>query len=477
MKTIDNTINHIGSKIKYYRLLNKISLSKLAQEANISKSTLFGLEEGRSNPTISTLINIATTLNISLNELIGNSIDEGEGGSNLTLVSTPDDELYKLYKLTLLPNELYSFNELQAANIEVEVIDGALSLIDKSVTLYSGESIVVNCNQYFKALNSGAIAMLKVYRLQDNIYIKEDIFNKQASNSLLDKIIKHSRDRLISRALFTSIMPISQIEKTAYMNYVEILANKESYYYIFKRYQGLIGRIKEYLSFIDNKNLDNFSKLESFIDSAVYKNSLNKESYDLLDKGVTEDIKELLIDATKRSKESLDVVNSIYNVEKTESEYILLIDDLVDSPENIDKLSLTIGLYRALEGLYIVDDNLLDSNELKVYNIIIKYLPKALYFAYNGYLNLAIDTLKRFNMEFGTLRLESLESIFINNFISTAEIMNISLTNYNRCKYLTSVDSVESIAKDLGLIVEAKEFISPVLSRSGLYLYLFKREK
>jgi len=185
METIENTIDHIGAKIKYYRLLNKISLSKLADEANISKSTLFGLEEGKSNPTISTLINIASTLNISLNELIGDNKENSPTNTNLTLISTPNDEQYKLYKLTLLPYELFKLKELEATNIEIEVIEGALSLVDKSTTLYAGESKVVNYNRYFKALSSGAVAMLKIYKLQDDFYIKEDIFYNSASDRLL----------------------------------------------------------------------------------------------------------------------------------------------------------------------------------------------------------------------------------------------------------------------------------------------------
>ena len=91
MNNIDNTIENIGHKIKYYRNLNKVSLSKLAKEANISKSTLFGLEEGRSNPTISTLINISKTLNIKLSELIGDS-KQNSNSVALTLITDTNNK-------------------------------------------------------------------------------------------------------------------------------------------------------------------------------------------------------------------------------------------------------------------------------------------------------------------------------------------------------------------------------------------------
>ena len=475
METIENTIDHIGSKIKYYRLLNKISLSKLADEANISKSTLFGLEEGKSNPTISTLINIASTLNISLNELIGNNQENNTTNTNLTLISTPNDEQYKLYKLTLLPYELFKLKELEATNIEIEVIEGALSLVDKSTTLYAGESKVVNYNRYFKALSSGAVAMLKIYKLQDDFYIKEDIFYNSASDRLLEQIINNSRKKLISRAIFTSISPISDIKTPEYMNYIEIISNKESHYYIFRRYQGLLGGIKEYLKKLGENKKEVYRDLDKFINLVKAKQQLRKEEFNLLKRGVLEDTKDIIINSTKNSKENLSYVESIFDIDNSlieQSNYILLLEELSNETNTKEQLSLTLHLYRALETLYIIDELTLESRELNIFNTIIQKLPKALYFAYNGYIDMAINTIKLLLSEIGTI--ESNHSKVLDNYLKVINKLEIALKNYEDSVELSTINIVEAIAKDLNLTVEIKELIAPTVGDCGLYAYLFK---
>ncbi len=482
METIENTIEHIGTKIKYYRLLNKISLSKLADEANISKSTLFGLEEGRSNPTISTLMNIAKTLNITLNELIGSNSDLNSQ-SNLTLISTPDDEKYRLYKLTLLPNELFKLQEILAANMEIEVIEGALSLIDKSTTLYTGESIVVNYNQYFKALNTPTVAMLKIYKLQDNFYIKDDIFHKIASKELLSKIIKNSRKRLISRAVFTTISPMEEIECDNYMNYIEVLSNKESYYYIFRRYQGLLGGINQYLKNIDmlesTKNNQKYKNLNKFLSISNSNKSLKREDFNLINQSIIEDIKDIIYYSTSDKYDSLHFCQNIFDVDSKvikNNEYILLIEDLTNEIVNKTQLTITIMLYRALENLFIIDDILLNSSELKLYTKIVENLLKALYYAYNGYIEIAINSIKKLSdIDCEENRVE--DSKFIKNYKNIIKIIKQTINYYEQNIDISTINSVESIAKDLNLSIVAKELISPVVGDSGLYVYLFKIEK
>jgi len=475
METIENTIDHIGSKIKYYRLLNKISLSKLADEANISKSTLFGLEEGKSNPTISTLINIASTLNISLNELIGNNLENNTINTNLTLISTQNDEQYKLYKLTLLPYELFKLKELEATNIEIEVIEGSLSLIDKSTTLYAGESKVVNYNRNFKALSSGAVAMLKIYKLQDDFYIKEDIFYNSASDKLLEKIIKNSRKKLISRAIFTSISPIGNIKTQEYMNYTEFIPNKESHYYIFRRYQGLLGGIKEYLKKLGISNKEVYQNLDKFINLVKVNPQLRREEFNLLKKDVLTDTKEIIANSTKDTKENISYIESIFDINSTlleKSSYILLLEELSNETNTKEQITLTLQLYRALETLYIINEATLESEELNIFNKIIQKLPKALYFAYNGYTDIAINTIKLLLSEIGAI--ENPHSKVLDNYLNVINELKMALKNYEEGVELSTINIVEAIAKDLNLTVEIKELIAPTIGDCGLYAYLFK---
>ncbi len=60
----------IGSRIKELREKRNLSLGGLAKRAGISKATLSVLEDGRGNPTISTLWALADALRIPFGELI-----------------------------------------------------------------------------------------------------------------------------------------------------------------------------------------------------------------------------------------------------------------------------------------------------------------------------------------------------------------------------------------------------------------------
>ena len=476
MKSVENKIAHIGSKIKYYRLLNKISLSKLANDASISKSTLFGLEEGRSNPTISTLLNIASTLGISLNELIGRNLEDSNN-SKLTLVSEPANETYKLYKLLLLPNEFFKLKDIEASSIKIEVTDGAISVIDKAITLYINENIVVDYNSIFKAYDTGATVMLKIYKKQPTFYIKEDIFYNSSSKELIEESILNTQNKLINRVIFTSITPMSDIKTTKYINYIEILTNKESHYYIFKRYQGLLGGINRYLKHLDNNLSSNYLNIEKFINSAICQKSIKKDTFDLIDNNILDDIKNILIDITKNNRNNVNIVNSIFDINNSilnKNNYILLIEELADNENNLENTSLTLWLYRALESLYITEESSLNSNELEVFNKIIQELLKALYLSYNGYLNQSLNIIRSLNLEINRIKIVNIESKFIKNYIYVSQELENIINRNDKHININTTSLVEAISKDLNIEIEIKELISPVIDKSGLYAYLFR---
>lgn len=57
----------IGSKINEIRLLKNISLSQLSRDTGISKGYLSNIENGiKENPSIDTLLKIATALNVNI---------------------------------------------------------------------------------------------------------------------------------------------------------------------------------------------------------------------------------------------------------------------------------------------------------------------------------------------------------------------------------------------------------------------------
>lgn len=67
---MENLNENISQNLKKIRQEKKLSLDKLAEITNISKSMLGQIERGETNPTISTLWKITTGLKISLTELI-----------------------------------------------------------------------------------------------------------------------------------------------------------------------------------------------------------------------------------------------------------------------------------------------------------------------------------------------------------------------------------------------------------------------
>ncbi|MDO6850391.1 helix-turn-helix transcriptional regulator [Priestia megaterium] len=76
----------IGKKIKHLRLKKGYSITRLAEEANISKSYLSHLEKGlNNNPSLQMLDKIASSLNTTIDELIEAEISCPPAASKPTL--------------------------------------------------------------------------------------------------------------------------------------------------------------------------------------------------------------------------------------------------------------------------------------------------------------------------------------------------------------------------------------------------------
>lgn len=70
----------IGEKIKRIRLDNKLSISELAERANVAKSYLSSIERNiQTNPSIQFMEKIGKVLNVPVNELLQeDSVDHSE---------------------------------------------------------------------------------------------------------------------------------------------------------------------------------------------------------------------------------------------------------------------------------------------------------------------------------------------------------------------------------------------------------------
>jgi transcriptional regulator with XRE-family HTH domain len=73
--TEPNDANAIGARVRELRLQKGLSLSELAQQANVSKSYLSTVENGTgSRPGAAVLHKLAITLGVSLADLLGRSV-------------------------------------------------------------------------------------------------------------------------------------------------------------------------------------------------------------------------------------------------------------------------------------------------------------------------------------------------------------------------------------------------------------------
>ena len=474
MQSTKETIDYIGSKIKYYRLLNKISLSKLAKEANISKSTLFGLEEGKSNPTISTLINIASTLNISLNELIGDSSNKSSH-TNLKLLSVVDENNYKLYQLELFANELFELKDIKLNNLKIEVLKGGVNLIDNSITLFAKDSINLKYNRLFKALNSGALLTIKAYKLNEPYYIKEDIFYKDANAKIVEELINSQKEHLISRVVFNTIKPIAKFNLPKYIEYCEFIINKESHYYIFKRYLGLLGGVEALFNRLDLPLNREYQLLKESITSK----DLDKKDRLYIKSNPLKKTKEIVVNSIKRVYKDIIVIEKIedlYKIEPKKSQKIFLLLELTTQNSNLKNLNLTINLYRALEALYL-EDKILNTIESKVYNSIIKSLLEALLFSYYNYTFFAIDTLRELISTTKGLNLYNYDSKLLDNYKYIINLTKEALFNFENNTLLLNMDNLELLLRDLNYIVELKELIAPSINKNGLYAYIIRAKE
>lgn len=64
----------VGSRIRYYRKLHKMSQEKLALTASMNPAFLGHLERGEKSPTVTTLEKITSALDISLGDLFSDDI-------------------------------------------------------------------------------------------------------------------------------------------------------------------------------------------------------------------------------------------------------------------------------------------------------------------------------------------------------------------------------------------------------------------
>ncbi len=166
----NNISKIIGEKISKLRKEKGISLSKLAELAKISKSTLSSIESGNANPTISTLWAIADALNVPFGELLPKEFNEvDESGITVKLIEQSEGKpKIEVYLMKLEPNSVREAKPHKKGVIEkVLVIKGKMVVGSKSSPkcLKVGEEIEFcgDVPHIYKALDEEVSAIVVLY--------------------------------------------------------------------------------------------------------------------------------------------------------------------------------------------------------------------------------------------------------------------------------------------------------------------------
>ncbi|GAB6074983.1 helix-turn-helix domain-containing protein [Nautilia lithotrophica] len=166
----------LGEKIKFFRENKGLNLSELASRAGVAKSTLFKIEENKTNPTINTIWAIAEVLGVPFGELVGEGEVKGEGVS-VVLIEKTDE--FESYKMNLRSGAEYIAKPHFAGAVErVYVLKGDVKVgsVDNIHPLHAGEILEFEADKthIYSALTP-SILIVTIYYLKFK-YFKEDVF-------------------------------------------------------------------------------------------------------------------------------------------------------------------------------------------------------------------------------------------------------------------------------------------------------------
>lgn len=111
----------VASRISALRKSFALSFEALAQRAGVAKGTLVQIEQGRANPSISTLCRLAAALQVSVADLVAPQaaspvtvVREARrlwsgpaGGSAVLLAGTPGPDMLEIWDWCLMPGESF----------------------------------------------------------------------------------------------------------------------------------------------------------------------------------------------------------------------------------------------------------------------------------------------------------------------------------------------------------------------------------
>ena len=100
----------LGDRIRFYRTKAGLSQEKLAEFVNLTNVHISKIENGNTNPTVETIVNIATVLNVTPDQLLVDSLPQNKNDLNsLLLDCTPEDVSILVENFTALKKVLSQY--------------------------------------------------------------------------------------------------------------------------------------------------------------------------------------------------------------------------------------------------------------------------------------------------------------------------------------------------------------------------------
>ncbi len=165
--------NTVGARIRAHRTELGWTLDQLALASGVSRRQIVNIEHGAVNPSIGTLLRLATAFDISLAAVISNAPQGGpqhseptvlwfgdSGGTGTLLASTEAPEIIELWAWRMMPGETHHSEPHSSGTREIiHVTEGAVQMQigDDTHDLEAGDSLVFpgDVSHAYRA-NSGA---------------------------------------------------------------------------------------------------------------------------------------------------------------------------------------------------------------------------------------------------------------------------------------------------------------------------------
>lgn len=189
---VDNTnpvsdiASSVGRTVRRYRGERGWSLEALVARANVSKSVLISIEQGKSNPNLATLVRLAEAFGLPVTALVQEDVEPrvkligperavqlwtGKmGGSGVLVAGADPPSGLELWHFELFPGENHRSEAHAAGTKEViYVTSGSLTLTggDTTIVVPEGSSAVFGADQPHGYANAGATRC--VFTLVSNV--------------------------------------------------------------------------------------------------------------------------------------------------------------------------------------------------------------------------------------------------------------------------------------------------------------------